>query len=132
VAEKDLDRDRIAEQRLVNRDGLHNHVLNGRGARIIDDRTVECWMNDQSIGSLCRSRHHIRVPARTGASVRTNPIIVSRPWLQSRFQPDPGLVRRGTGLQWCGGSDVLLRRIDVLSATVGLRQREWNSADGEK
>ena len=181
-------------------------------------------MNDQSIGSLCRSRHHIRVPARTGASVRTNPIIVSRPWLQSgyssaidianievvvavhvtaervaggdvqeiafraayagptrheaaarrrrrrnsfntrgnlisvpklgeflqsRFQPDPGLVRRGTGLEWCAGSDVLLRRIDVLCgelpllgaidhafmvspAVVGLRQREWNGADGDK
>ena len=69
--------------------------------------------------------------------------------LQSRFQPDPGLVRRGTGLEWCAGSDVLLRRIDVLCgglpflgaidhafmvspATVGLRQREWNGADGEK
>ena len=30
VAEKNLDRDRIAEQRLVNRDGPHNHGLNGR------------------------------------------------------------------------------------------------------
>ena len=81
VAEKNMDRDRIAEQGLVNRDGPHNHVLNGRGAR----RAVECWNNDEPSGSLCRSRGDIRVLARTGGSVRTNPIIVSRPWLQSGY-----------------------------------------------
>ena len=83
VAEKNLDRNRIAKQRLVNRDGPVNHCLNGCGVWIIDDRVVECWINDQSGGSLCRSRHHIRVPARTGASVRMHSIVVGRPWAQS-------------------------------------------------
>ena len=46
VAEKNLDRDRIAKQRLVKPDGPHNHSLNGRGVWIIDDRAVECWNND--------------------------------------------------------------------------------------
>ncbi len=46
VAEKNMDRNRIAEQRLVNRDGPHNHGPNGRRARIIEDRAVECWVNN--------------------------------------------------------------------------------------
>src|SRR6266487_170148 len=40
VAEKNLDCDRIAKQRLVDPNGPENHCLNGRG-----DRAVECWMN---------------------------------------------------------------------------------------
>ena len=35
VAEKNLDRDRIAKQRLVNPDGPDNHRLNGRGVWIM-------------------------------------------------------------------------------------------------
>ena len=59
------------------------------------------------------------------------------------------LVLSRAGLEPCAGNDVLLRRIDVLCgelrlvgaighasivnpATVGLRQREWDRANGEK
>src|SRR5262249_8551788 len=80
VAEKNLDRDWIGKQRLVNPDGPQNRRLNGRG-----DRAVECWINDQPSGSLCGSRSDIGVAARTGGSVRTNPIIVGCAWLQSGY-----------------------------------------------
>src|SRR5439155_11139378 len=79
VAKKNLDGDGITKQRLVNRDGPHNHGLNGRGVWIIEDRAVKCWMNDQSRGTRCRSRDDIRVSARTSGSVRTHPIVVGRP-----------------------------------------------------
>src|SRR5580765_2678872 len=85
VAEKDLDRDRIAEQRLIDRDGPDNHRLNGRGVRITHDRAVECWNNYWPSGIFCRSRGDIQVSARTRSGVRTNPIIVGRPWLQSGY-----------------------------------------------
>ena len=58
-------------------------------------------------------------------------------------------MRCDTGLECCGGNDVLPRRIDVLRgelrlvraighasivnpATVGLRQREWDRANGDE
>src|SRR5438034_6915078 len=85
VAKKNLDDDLIAKQRLVKPDGPVNHGLNGRGVWIIEDRAVKCWMNDQSRGTRCRSRDDIRVSARTAGSVRTHPIVVGRPRIQSGY-----------------------------------------------
>ena len=81
VAEKNLNGDRIAEQRLVKRDGPHNGSLNGR---IIADRAVECWNNDQSSGSRCRSRGDIRCTRPNWRQCK-NEHDNSRPWLQSGY-----------------------------------------------
>src|ERR1051326_4990624 len=46
VAEKNLDCNLISKQRLVNPNSLRNHRLNDRRVWVINDRAVECWMND--------------------------------------------------------------------------------------
>ena len=96
------------------------------------------------------SRHEAaarRRRRRNSFNTRGNLIRVRK--LNYSLQSRPRLVRCGTGLECCAGNDVLPRRIDVLCgelrlvgaighasivnpATVGLRQREWDRANGEK
>src|SRR6266481_1077254 len=88
IAEPDLDRDRIAEQGLVNCNRTVNHRLNGGRVWIARNGTVKRWMNRQAGSRLSRNRDRFRIADWGGGAVSANPVVVRRaPAQPSHYSP---------------------------------------------
>jgi hypothetical protein len=78
IAETNLDCDRIAEQRFVERDRPVNHRLNGGRIWIARNGTVKRWMNRQTSSRLSRNRSRFRIACWRGCIVSANPVVIRR------------------------------------------------------
>ena len=73
-----MDRDRIAEQGLVNCNRAVNHRLNGSRVWIARNGTVKRWMNRQAGSRLSRNRARFRIAGWCGGIVSANPVVIRR------------------------------------------------------